>query len=75
MTHDEDRIGYLAAEGGGSLSASERAELDRLRALLATPATWAEPDAGLEHRVVAAIAEEADARPPLAPSDGQCGDA
>jgi len=62
-TSDEDRIAYLAGEPGHSLTAQERAELDELDAMLKAPATWAQPEAGLEDRVVAAITEEARARP------------
>jgi hypothetical protein len=56
---DNDRIAYLSGEVVESLTPQERAELDKLRTLLEAPATWAEPDAALEDRVVAAIAEEA----------------
>lgn len=59
---DDERISYLAGEAVESLSASERAELDELRALLATAPAWAEPDPSLEDRVVEAIAQEAGAR-------------
>jgi hypothetical protein len=62
-TSDDDRIAYLAGEPGRSLTPQERAELDELDALLKAPATWAQPDPGLEDRVVAAIAGEARARP------------
>lgn len=62
-TSDDDRIAYLAGEPVDSLSHEERAELDELRAMLKTPATWEEPDPGLEGRVVAAIAQEARALP------------
>jgi hypothetical protein len=62
-TSDDDRIAYLAGEAAGSLSAQERSELDELRGLLSAPATWEEPDPGLEDRVVAAISDEAQARP------------
>ena len=60
---DDERISYLAGEAVESLSATERAELDELRALLATAPAWAEPDPSLEDRVVEAIAQEAGARP------------
>ena len=63
MTGDDDRIGYLAGEAGGRLDAGERAELDELRALLADPATWAEPGDLLEDRVVTAIAGEPAIQP------------
>ena len=62
-TSDDDRIAYLAGEPAGSLTAQERSELDELRELLSAPATWEEPDPGLEDRVVAAISDEAQARP------------
>jgi hypothetical protein len=62
-TSDDDRIAYLAGEPAGPLTAQERSELDELRGLLGAPATWEQPDPGLEDRVVAAIADEAQARP------------
>jgi hypothetical protein len=46
-----------------TLSAQERADLDELRSLLQAPATWTEPDPGLEDQVVAAIAAEAPDQP------------
>jgi hypothetical protein len=58
-TSDDDRILYLSGEPVDSLAPQERAELDELRALLETPATWEEPDAALEDRIVNAIADEA----------------
>ena len=61
---DDDRLAYLAGDAVESLSAQERAELDELREMLRAPATWVEPDAALEDRVVAAIAEEARATRP-----------
>ena len=57
--HDDDRIAYLAGEQDSSLSASERADLDDLRGHLNAQATWVEPDAGLEDRIVAAVSAEA----------------
>jgi Anti-sigma-K factor rskA len=59
--NDDDRIAYLSGEHAEALSAEDRADLDELRALLRAPAAWAEPDPGLEDRVVAAIAAEAGA--------------
>lgn len=58
-TSDDDRILYLSGEPVDSLAPQERAELDELRALLETPATWEEPDAALENRIVSAITDEA----------------
>ena len=58
-TSDDDRIAYLSGEPVDSLTPQERSELDELRTLLETPATWEEPDARLEDRIVSAIADEA----------------
>jgi hypothetical protein len=62
MTTDDDRIGYLAGEPGPELDPGETDELDDLRALLADRSLWAEPEGGLEDRVVAAVAAEAGGR-------------
>jgi hypothetical protein len=62
-TSEDDRIAYLAGDAVESLTARERAELDEVRALLEDPALWAQPDPALEERVLASIAEEAQARP------------
>jgi hypothetical protein len=72
-TSDDDRIAYLSGEAVDSLRPQERAELDEARGLLATPATWEEPGAALEDRIVSAIAEEArrgrpDESAPAAPA-------
>lgn len=61
--NDNERIAYLSGEPVESLTPQERVELDELRALLEAPAAWEEPDAGLEDRVVAAIAAEATRAP------------
>jgi Anti-sigma-K factor rskA, C-terminal len=61
--NDNERIAYLSGEPVESLTPQERAELDEVRALLEAPAAWEEPDAGLEDRVVAAIAAEATRAP------------
>jgi len=65
---DRARIDYLVGEPDpavDSLPEADRAELDELRALLADPTLWAEPPAALEDSVVAAIAAEAAALPPV----------
>jgi len=54
---DDDRVAYLAGDDAAPLTAAERAEMDDLRGALADPAVWMEPDADLEERVVAAIAD------------------
>ncbi len=61
---DDDRIAYLAGEEAASLNASERADLEHLRGHLSAKATWVEPDAGLEDRIVAAVTAEAGAARP-----------
>ena len=67
-THeDDDRAAHLAGEERQSLAPQERAQLDELRTLLGSAAAWAEPERGLEDRVVAAISEEAAARPASRP--------
>ncbi len=70
MTEDDDRVAYLAGEGRSDIEAMTRADLDDLRGLLADEALWAEPPAGLEGDVLAAIAAEVAATPPRAePAD------
>ena len=59
---NDDRIAYLAGDDGASLTPAERAEMDALRAALAHPAAWIEPDESLEERVVAAIADTGSRR-------------
>jgi len=59
---DDDRISYLAGEEPADLSPAERAEIDRLRGLLADPAVWAEPSLDLQEQVVAAVAEASGGR-------------
>jgi Anti-sigma-K factor rskA len=44
------------------LTPAERAEIERVRDVLADPAVWTEPPPDLQEAVVAAIAEEAGAR-------------
>jgi hypothetical protein len=58
---DNERIAYLGGEPVESLPAHDRAELDELREMLRSPATWVEADPGLEDRVVSAIADAAGA--------------
>ncbi|HEY1508449.1 MAG TPA: anti-sigma factor [Solirubrobacteraceae bacterium] len=65
--NDDDRITYLAGEPVDSLTPAERAELDEVRALLEADEIWSEPPPELEDRIVAAISDEARARPDPAP--------
>ena len=58
-TPDNDRISYLSGEPVDALTPQERAELDELRTVLASPASWEEPDARLEELVVSAVTQEA----------------
>jgi hypothetical protein len=63
MATDDDRVAELAGDDGRSLDPADQEQLEDLRALLADPAVWAEPDAALEDRVVAAITTQASQRP------------
>jgi hypothetical protein len=63
MSTDDDRVADLAGDDGVSLDPADLEELEELRALLADSSVWAEPDASLEDRVVAAITTEASQRP------------
>lgn len=66
MTTEDERISYLAGYRDGSeLTADDRAGLNELRAQLADASTWAEPDAALEDRIVAAIATGSATRGPV----------
>ena len=67
-TPDDHRISYLSGEPVDALTPRERAELDELRTLLESPATWEEPDAGLVDLVVSAIAAEAQRAPAADPA-------
>jgi hypothetical protein len=69
VTSDDDRIAYLAGDHDGELlDESERRELDDVRALLADPSMWADPSAGLEDAIVAAVAGTAAASPSVPPA-------
>jgi Anti-sigma-K factor rskA len=63
-TEQDDPIAYLTGEGGQSLPADQRRDLDELRAMLEDPAVWEEPGEGLEASIVQAIGEEARHRRP-----------
>jgi hypothetical protein len=63
-TPDNDRISYLSGEPVDALTPQERAELDELRTVLASPAAWEEPDARLEDLVVSAVVQEAQRATP-----------
>jgi hypothetical protein len=70
VSNDDERVGYLAGDGGTGLDATARADLDELRRLLADPNVWVEPPPELEAHVVDAVLQEAARRPatPSAPS-------
>jgi hypothetical protein len=67
VTSDDDWIAYLAGDTARSVDPGDRAELDRLRALLAEPAAWEKPAPALENRVLAAVAVASGAHPSPAP--------
>lgn len=66
-SEDDDRIAYLAGDDDSSLPEHERKSLDELRAFLAIPAIWAEPEPSVEDAIFAAIEQEARARAEAAP--------
>ena len=67
VTSDDDWIAYLAGDTARSIEPGDRAELDRLRALLADPAAWEKPAPALENRVLTAVAVASGAHPSPAP--------
>jgi Anti-sigma-K factor rskA len=64
--NDDERIAYLAGESSAPVDPAERARLDKLRAVLADPAVWAEPQPDLQERIVGAIASAGEGRPATA---------
>jgi anti-sigma factor RsiW len=52
---NEEREALIAAEAAKSLAPGEADELSLLAGLLGDPSTWAEPGAGLEDAIVAAV--------------------
>ena len=62
--NQEGRIAHLAGVGDPPLSPADVAETQRLQKILSDKALWAEPDPGLEQRVVAAIGRAASERAP-----------
>jgi hypothetical protein len=67
---DDDVIAYLAGEEARHRSSAETASLDELRALLADPVMWAEPDPALETRVTTAVIQAAATRQDPGPLPG-----
>src|SRR5215468_6546130 len=61
---EDDRIAYLAGIADPRLSSEDTAEAQRLQRILSEKALWAEPDAGLEQRVVDLIGDAAGESPP-----------
>jgi hypothetical protein len=59
VTTDDDRAAYRDGDHAARLEDATRAELDALRAHLDDTATWVQPAAELEERVVARVRHEA----------------
>ena len=70
--NDDERIAYLAGDASAPIDPDARAEIDKLRGVLADPAVWAEPPPNLEERIVDAIA--ADDRPSDTPEGQESGE-
>jgi hypothetical protein len=64
--NDDPQIAYLAGDDNARVSPAERAEIDKLREVLADPAVWVEPRADMQERIVAAIADSGTQRRPRA---------
>jgi hypothetical protein len=65
---NEDREALIAGDRADALAPDQAAELPLLAELLADSSTWAEPNAGLEDRIVGAVTTaEPDATPSVAP--------
>jgi hypothetical protein len=62
---DQDLAAYLAGDDTAPVTAEQRLHLDTIRAVLADPAVWAEPDPRLADSIVAAVT--AESRPTFAP--------
>ena len=60
--NDDPQIAYLAGDDNARVSPAERAEIDKLRDVLADPAVWVEPRADLQERIVATIADSGTRR-------------
>src|SRR5215469_18487439 len=60
----DDRIAHLAGVGDPPLNPKDAAEAQRLQKILSDKALWAEPDPGLEQRIVDAIGSAASERAP-----------
>ena len=70
--NDDERIAYLAGDASKPIEPGERAQIDKLRGVLADPAVWAEPPPDLEGRIVDAIATAAE-RPSDTPREQKSG--
>ena len=64
---NQEREKLIADAGGGVLEPRQAEELPLLADVLADSSTWAEPNAGLEDKVVRAIDEAEPAAPPPTP--------
>ena len=52
MSDEDPIVAYLAGDASVSLNAAELAEMEEIRMALADAATWVEPRASLEQRVI-----------------------
>lgn len=55
--NEDPEVAYLAGDDNARVGPAERAELDKLRDVLADPAVWVEPRADLQEQIVAAIGD------------------
>src|SRR6476661_1224950 len=63
MSDENPIVAYLAGDTSVSLSPAELAEMEKIRIALADGATWVEPVASLEQRIIEAVAADVAATP------------
>ena len=55
MSDEDPIVAYLAGDTSVSLDPAESAEMEKIRIALADGATWVEPDASLQQRIIEAV--------------------
>jgi len=63
MSDENPIVAYLAGDTSVSLSPAELAEMEKIRIALADGATWVEPDASLQQRIIEAVAADLASTP------------
>jgi hypothetical protein len=63
MSDEDPIVAYLAGDTSVSLDPAELAEMEKIRIALADGATWVEPDASLQQRIIEAVAADLASTP------------